>query len=224
MPRRNDQRSLSQRARPSRAFQRWTGSTQPVGVAEAALEHPGEPRPLHRVVELVVERIDVRRQAALAARSRQRVLVGRQARSSGSSSSRSARRQREALARRPMWRRPAAAVGRPAPDRATAACRRRASSSAKAQRGSGSPGYHLPWPKCSRPPGAKRSRRRSISSPASCRLVGPVARRVPLGAVRVVDRDEGRLAAHGQAHVAGLQSLVDLLARRPGSRCHCSSV
>ena len=33
--------------------------------------------------------------------------------------------------------------------------RRPARSSARLQRGSGSPGYHLPWPVCSQPPGAK---------------------------------------------------------------------
>ncbi len=47
--------------------------------------------------------------------------------------------------------------------------------SANAQRGSDSPGYHLPWPKCSRPPGANRSRSRPINVAASARLWGPCA-------------------------------------------------
>ena len=37
---------------------------------------------------------------------------------------------------------------------------------------------------------------------------------VPLGGVHVVDRDERRLAAHGQPHVAALQVGVDLVAQR----------
>ena len=37
---------------------------------------------------------------------------------------------------------------------------------------------------------------------------------VPLVALEVVDRDEGRLAAHGQAHVAGGERGVDLAAER----------
>ena len=36
---------------------------------------------------------------------------------------------------------------------------------------------------------------------------------VPLGALTVVDRDEGRLSAHRQAHVAGLELPVDLVAQ-----------
>ncbi|KDB52787.1 hypothetical protein X805_16520 [Sphaerotilus natans subsp. natans DSM 6575] len=41
---------------------------------------------------------------------------------------------------------------------------------------------------------------------------------VPLGAIAVVDRDEGRLAAHRQAHVARDQLGIDLLAQRQHRR------
>ena len=44
-------------------------------------------------------------------------------------------------------------------------------------------------------------------------LVGPHRRGVPLRAVRIVDRNERGLAAHGQAHVARQQLRVDVMAR-----------
>src|SRR5712691_4585727 len=47
--------------------------------------------------------------------------------------------------------------------------------SPNAQRGRLSPGYHLPCPKCSRPPGANRVRNLRMRSSASPRLVGPTA-------------------------------------------------
>ncbi len=37
---------------------------------------------------------------------------------------------------------------------------------------------------------------------------------VPFGAVRVVNRDEGRFTAHGQAHVAGIELGIDAVAER----------
>jgi len=43
------------------------------------------------------------------------------------------------------------------------------------QRGSGSPGYHLPWPRWTAPPTAYRLRRRSARSLASRRLSSPSA-------------------------------------------------
>ena len=43
------------------------------------------------------------------------------------------------------------------------------------QRGSGSPGYHLPWPAWSRPPGANASARRPVSSHDRARLSSPSA-------------------------------------------------
>ncbi len=51
------------------------------------------------------------------------------------------------------------------------------------------------------------------------RLGGPRGVDVPLGRLEVVDGDEGRLAAHGQAHVLGLQvgfdAVADRVQRRP---------
>ena len=52
--------------------------------------------------------------------------------------------------------------------------------SANDQRGSSSPGYHLPWPKCSRLAGAKRSRSRSDQRRGSGALGGAVGGGVPL--------------------------------------------
>ncbi len=141
--------------------------------------------------------------------------------------------RRRAASRRPRAKRPRVVDGRrhrrrhvgdQPLDRATAARRRCASRRAKAQRGSGSPGYHLPWPKCSRPPGAKRvaqALHQVGGEPALRRADGGG---VPLGAVHVVDRHEGRLAAHRQAHVAGRELAIDRRRRAPTIACHCSSV
>ena len=65
------------------------------------------------------------------------------------------------------------------------------------QRGSGSPGYHLPWPWCSSATRRRSGHGRRLASAAARRpLVVAVGRGVPLGAVHVVDRHERRLAAH----------------------------
>ena len=41
-------------------------------------------------------------------------------------------------------------------------------------------------------------------------LIGAVSRRVPLGPLHIVNGDEGRLSAHGKAHVPGRQVFVHL--------------
>ena len=103
---------------------------------------------------------------------------------------------------------------RAARGRSTAARRRCATCSAICQRGSGSPGYHLPWPRCTSPPLAYRSAEplRRAGWPAS-RFSGPSAATRPLRRGHVVERDERRLAAHGQPH-AGRRAA----ARRPPRR------
>ena len=65
------------------------------------------------------------------------------------------------------------------------------------------------------PPGAKRSRRRRINWSARARLVGPIAAVFHSADLIVVDRHEGRLAAHGQADVLRRQG-----PRRPCRRAH----
>ena len=45
-------------------------------------------------------------------------------------------------------------------------------------------------------------------------LIAADGRRVPFRSVVLVDRDEGRLAAHGQAHVLGDEIAIDFLAER----------
>ena len=47
------------------------------GHVEAAVEHPGQPLPLHRVVELVVDRVEIGREHVLLEHEIGRVLVGR---------------------------------------------------------------------------------------------------------------------------------------------------
>ena len=77
-------------------------------------------------------------------------------------------------------------------------------------------GYHLPWPKMneaarrelSRGGGSTDRRRRAWSART---------RRVPLGGLAVVDRDEGRLAAHRQADVLRARDR-----RRPARRARRS--
>ena len=78
-----------------------------------------------------------------------------------------------------------------------------------AQRGKGSPGYHLPWPKCSMPPGPKRVFKRSIKSRDSNGLVGPEASVFHSGASKSSIETKGGLAAHGQPHVLALQIGLD---------------
>ena len=69
-------------------------------------------------------------------------------------------------------------------------------------------------------PGRSAAARRGRSNAASRRSSVPASRRfsglsavdVPLGAFHVVDRDEGRLAAHRQPHVERVQPRIDLVA------------
>ena len=107
-----------------------------------------------------------------------------------------ARRQRPAA---PRGRRAARGHARSA--RRRPATRRRPASAATVL-----PGYHLPCPWVSTPPASASStssRRASAWRPGP--LVGAVGRDVPLRAVHVVDRDEGRLAAHREPDVARLE-------------------
>ena len=97
----------------------------------------------------------------------------------------------------------------------SAASRARRSSAAASRRDTTCPG---------RSAGSRRARSGRAAGGSACRpaprLVGPTASVFHSRALEVVDRDEGRLAAHGQAHIARRQLGVDLLAqrveRRPG--------
>ena len=62
--------------------------------------------------------------------------------------------------------------------------------------------------------GRKARRRRRISVSAKARLVGTDGRGVPFRAIHVVDRDEGRLAAHREAHIAAATMSLDVVAER----------
>ena len=101
---------------------------------------------------------------------------------------------------------------RPAPGCATAACRRRASGARTPSAAGARPGTICPALYCSMPPGANRACSRRIRSSAMAALGRPDRRRVPLGLVAVVDRDEGGLAADGEPDVARLQPRVDGMA------------
>ena len=212
LPRRSGQRSLLH-ARSASAFQRWIGSTKPVGLSRPRSNTRAKRARSSGIVELGVGGIDIDRQVALlhaANSSRPRRPAGR---SRGPSAERSA-----ISTAKPS----AFGVGRRGPRRLVAISDGSVQigspslrqNSEKAQRGRLSPGYHLPWPKCRKPPGAKRSRRRRIRSSAQ-RLLGRADRGgVPLRRVEIVDGDEGRLAAHGQAHVLRDEIAVDRFAER----------
>ena len=58
------------------------------------------------------------------------------------------------------------------------------------------------------------SRRRRIRVSRIAPLIGANGLGVPFRAVHIVDGDEGRLAAHGQAHIALAQAPVDFVAGR----------
>ena len=143
-------------------------------------------------------------------------------------------RRRQAAARRPVARRtPVRSRPSTVPGLVVSAirssCRHSGSPSARqmspsAQRGSGSPGYHLPWPKCTKPFGAKRARRRFSSISPSSRFFGRQRGVVPLGAVHVVDRHERGLAALRQAHVVRERGRGRPARRARRSRCHCASL
>ena len=106
--------------------------------------------------------------------------------------------------------RPAATVAVPGGERvgeqvrvATTAARRRAARGRRSASGAAArPGTTCPARAWSRPPGAKPSASRPVSSQARARLSSPSASMVHSARVHVVDRHEGRLAALGEAHVA----------------------
>ena len=83
-----------------------------------------------------------------------------------------------------------------------------------AQRGSGSPGYHLPCPKCRKPFGREACPQALEQQFAEFALFRRQRRVVPLGAVHVVDGHERRLAAVRQADIVRGEIAVDLLAQR----------
>ena len=133
--------------------------------------------------------------------------------------SRSRERRREAFARREIGAPLGARVGDQCRRRSIAACPSVRHQTPIAQRGSGSPGYHLPCPECRNPPGAKRAARRRSSVSAELALLRRQRRVVPLRPFHVVDRNERRLAALRQAHVVlreiGIDPPADLTNRRP---------
>ena len=206
LPRRVSQRSLRQCDRPLRlpALDRQDVAG---GDIEAALEHLGQPRALHRVVELVVGGVQVRRQRLLLGQEVVGVLVGRQ-RQLGVEAQPLGQAQHEALG-----------MGQRGPGRLALGGR---------QRRVAPQGHAVAAPVERERPARQglagiplalavlqhAARREAGLQPAD-QVVGQAAlgrphrRRVPLGLVAVVDRDEGGLAADGQPDVARLQPRVD---------------
>ena len=72
----------------------------------------------------------------------------------------------------------------------------------------------LALPEVEQAPGRERIAHARQQRTAEAALGRTHGRRVPFLAVHVVDRHERRLAAHGQAHVAGLELPIDAIAER----------
>src|SRR5580658_3147003 len=181
-------------------------------VRQAALEDAGEARPLFLAFELAVEGIDVHGELALAADIVPRVLV---------SGPRHLRIDGEPPRQRPDE---ALRLGRPeavilvlageefavGPDGVAVAAPEYGERPAR-QAFAGIP-FALPEMQ----EAARRITRGELGHQRSGEpaLVGSERGRVPFRAVAVVDRDEGRLAAHGETHVAGYEVAIDGLAER----------
>ena len=179
---------------------------------------------LDRIVEPRIERVDVRRQLALAPQVVVGVLVGRRTRLAGSTPSR-ARDAFEHAARLGLGRAVApGARSRTVRDGSRSARRPCASTGSSAQRGSCSPGYHLPWPKCRSPPGAVLARAACrISVGARPRLVGPSASVFHSAPSRSsIDTKVGSPPMR-QAHVAG-DEVASTLWPSASISAHCASV
>ena len=121
------------------------------------------------------------------------------------------------------WRRPATSGRRTAQDRATPARHRRANGIQRPAR------QLLAWilladGRLQR--GARRPERPAAGGSAGRRGALGRAERVgvPLRRIDVGGGDEGRLAAHGQPHVAARRVPDPPLRPAPGSSCHCASL
>ncbi len=184
-----------------------------------------EARALFRVLELRLERIDVDRQPPLPPEVVPDVLVRRRWHAAG---------RRPARRRARMMKRLASRLAVPVVDRSRRRSVRRPSRSAapsrrqqqpSAQRGSDSPGYHLPWPKCSRPPGANCRFRRLMSVAGQLALL---AGRAPsrfhsAPSMSSIDTNVGSPPIVSRTSPSA-RSRVDARGRARRSRCHCSSV
>ena len=112
---------------------------------------------------------------------------------------------------------------RSGPHRARSACRRAASRARRPSAAALRPDTICPARNAAGRRGAKRSRSRRISSSARIALGRPERRDIPFRRLIVVDRDEGRLAAHGQAHVLRREIGIDLSRRAHRARAQASS-
>ena len=174
---------------------------------------------------LACQRIDVDRQPPFLPQVIPDVFVSRQARSSASTPSRSARRGDELPRHR--RRRSRSPVGSSAIRAGRRPRRHAVRAPVAAQRPARQRFARIPFALAEMQAG--RPARSAAAQPpqqlaASARLSRPQRRRCSIRAVRVVDRDEGRLAAHRQPHVARPGARRRRAGRGPRSRRHCSSV
>ena len=82
------------------------------------------------------------------------------------------------------------------------------------QRGNGSPGYHLPWLRCTSPCGAHCALSRAASTEARCRLCGPSASVVHSGSTWLSMETNVGSPPIGEAHVPRGETIVDPRAER----------
>ncbi len=180
--------------------------------AEAAAEHLAQPFALFRIVEVVELGIDVDRKLPLLVDVGERILVGRD---------HVLRPDAQALGQRFGKRAGILGVEAVVAIRAADECgiapeRHAVGAPVAGERPARQRLARIPLAlaEVQQAPGRKRvahAREERAREPA---LVRPHRRRVPLVAVHVVDRHERRLAAHGQAHVAGLELPIDAIAER----------
>ena len=222
---------MPRRKRPSLAFpapvarpahcQRWTGSTIADGLAtgRARTRAPSAARSSGSSIFGSVGSTLSGRLAFLQHPVR-RILVGRQRRSRRRR--RAARRCRRRSARRPAI---AGVARRPLPSRdqrrrrARSACRPCASRARRPSAAGSRPDTTCPGRNAASRPARSARAAGGSAGRRSARLVGPTAAVFHSARLEIVDRDEGRLAAHGQPDVLRRE-----IARRPRSPSASSCV
>ena len=201
------------------AFQRWIGSTKPLRRVQPLIEHPRHARALFRIGQFGIAGIDIGRQRGFLLQpvrgilERRHDVFGIEAEPFARCLPQSARRLRS----RPCAGSRSSRSGRNSSRSARRPCASRARTPSAA-------GFRrdtiCPARNAASPPGAKRARSLRIRSSASAALGRADRGDIPFRRFQIVDGDEGRLAAHGQPHVARLEIGVDLFAElvepRPG--------
>ncbi len=198
--------------RPAILMTAVDGKGEADGLVEPALEHAREPRALLRVLELAVERIDIDGKLALAPDILPWILESG-ANRLGIDGEAPGERRDEAL----RLCRPEAVIDILA--REQLAVRPDGIAVAPPEGGEGPARQALariPFAlaEMKQPAGGEAAQQPVDEIGREAALGRPECRHVPLVSVHVVDRDEGRLAAHGETHVARRELAIDDMAER----------